>query len=227
MVYPAGIALTQFRFSLQDSGTEDDIAEFGIHWQTATAAPPADWDAWLAELAEAAYASWVAHALNAQYRTNVVLSNVTARGYDTSLHTLAEQIYSAGTLWHGTGTDTCMPWQVSYVVGLYGYAPGGFAVDSRNKRGRIYLPPMQASSIDNPATAEIELETATAYVAQIDGLIGGIQDSGLSPNAIPKVLSRTKQAVTTVGWLRGQTVFDTQRRRMHQLPRATYSQLLA
>ena len=55
MPYPAGLAQAVFSFSLQVSGTQEDIAEFGLWFQTATQADPASWDAWLAELAQACF----------------------------------------------------------------------------------------------------------------------------------------------------------------------------
>jgi len=227
MVYPAGIALAQYRFSLQDSGTEEDIAEFGIHWQTTTEAPPDDWDTWLLALATASYAHWAANAIASEYRTNVILSEVIARGFDTSMHTLAEQTYSAGTLWHGTSTETCLPWQNSYVVGIYAYEPGTFSPNAKNKRGRVFLPPMHTGVIDDPANASLEPETATALIAQVQNTIEGVLEDMTDPSAKCVILSRATQATHQAQWVRGQTLIDTQRRRMHQIPRATVMQLLA
>ncbi len=227
MPYPQGLMVCEFQFSLHGPSAEEDIAEMGLWFQTETQAPPADWDTYLATVAESAYEGWVNHADASKFRTSCELAQVLARGYDTSLHTVAEQIYAPDDLWAGSASSQSLPWQDSFVVGLYAYQPETFSPNSRHKRGRVFMPPMVTSVLDQPSDAGMVPATVENLVGMISGTIAAISSGPTDPVPIPKVVSRTVQNCYTIGWLRATNYMSTQRRRMHQIPKVVYSTLLA
>lgn len=225
--YPADLVSTEFVFGLSDGTTVVESAEFTLWGQCIGPAIPTDWDAALAQLAEAMYGSWVDNAVSTMWGGFTTLESVKCATYGTDGKTTFEQEFIADTLWVGTGGSTVMPWQISLCVGIYSYTPGTFIAHAGRRRGRVYLPPMEASLLSSAPDGNMSSATAIAGLDLVNHLFATMEGTDLdtSPGpaaAIGGVFSRLDQRLWQVTDFKDDVKWDTQRRRAKSLPAASH-----
>lgn len=182
-----------------------------------------DWNGVLQQLANGSNGEWRANVATEHWENSVTLANVTARHESTAGLTLHEQVYipSGGDIWAGTGTGGSLPWQTSLCLSLYAYPRGSFVADQRSKRGRIYLPPMGVSVLNDASDGLL----ADDFVGDRMGEIGQSWTNvmGFTYTDLPAyhpvlgVNSRRQVAFYPVVQLSVDTKLDTQRRRTRSL----------
>lgn len=222
-VFPEGMVSITWIFGLSDGTTDVEIAEFTIWGQPAGGDFPSDWNAALLAWATAAYESWATNAVSTMWGGFTTLQSVKAATYSTAGKTTFEQVYVADTLWVGTGGGTVMPWQISCCVGIYSYTPGTFIADARSRRGRVFLPPMEASLISASATGEMSAGTCIAALDLVNHLVASVSTTEVPVTSGPDVgipmgvFSRLHQHLYPVTDFRSDLKWDTQRRRTKSL----------
>lgn len=157
-----------------------------------------------------AQASWVdaigdlwTGEMDALMPAEVTLAELTTASLDQSTGGQISRV-STGSALPGTAAGPMIPYQCSVCVSLT------TDLATRSGRGRFYLPPFDASTLDDgrlSATAQATLVGAVgAWWAALDG-------AGLAV----QLYSRTTKALTPVTGMNVGDVFDTQRRRRNKL----------
>lgn len=150
----------------------------------------------------AANALWTGH-LDALVPPEVVLTEVSTASLneatDKQISRLADDVSLAGA-----SAGEMLPFQVALGV--------SWRTDlaTRAGRGRIYLPPLAASTV---AEGRPDAATVTAVVAGIDAFWGALDTAGLQL----VIRGKTSHVSTTVTGGNVGNVFDTQRRRRNKL----------
>jgi len=142
---------TTYNFGLSNGSVAIENASPSV-WTLSTVNPTndSDWNTTLLEQATAAYEGWRTNVGNGQFENSVQLSNVTCRLTDSADRTLLKQVYlGGGTLWTGSATDGCLPWQTSLCISLYSYNRGTFIPNRRRRSGRFYMPPMDVGVLNS------------------------------------------------------------------------------
>src|ERR1700749_5086537 len=215
-----------FQFGLHGPAAIEEIAEFNLWSDLSSADLPDDWDAALLDLGETCYTAWGDNADEDVFRASVTLEQVKTAHLSTTLHTLHEQIYSPTTKWAGDSSNPSLPWQCSLCIGLYSYTPGSFIPNARNRRGRIYLPPMAIDVLDVATKGTLSdgrfLATLTGVAAMLHDIQASIA-TGTSQNwslgVLSQVVNKVKITPPNIWGLTdvvADQVIDTQRRRTHQ-----------
>lgn len=212
MAIPANNVYIRWQFTLSRVGTAEDIAEFGVWWEPV--ASVTDWDTFLFDQATIAWEAWVSAQNHSFWGPNVILAKVTAVHYDTTGHTLNEQVFNAGTPWVGSSTASALPWETSLAVSLYTYPRGTFTTNGRRKRGRYYLPPMSAGVLDASDSGYFDNTLVSALLsAQHTFLIAAGKDIAGVHVLDCSVLSKVDDILRPVVQISLDAKFDSQRRR--------------
>lgn len=224
---PADLVRLTMQFNLQKGGVNQEVAEFDTWWRIASGATPASWDTFLLEFATASYTSWKADLTPAYFPASLIFGQAKASRCDDLGHVVNEQVYvPTSSIWGGA-SGSSMPWQLTDCVGLYSFEPSGFTANARRKRGRIYLPPMQATELHDPDDGEMLPALSTAVMEAVNNWIVDTTASTYSgpPVVVPELVILSLGPYTTAGspavypvtWLRNDTVWDTQRRRRDRI----------
>jgi len=229
IVVPANCVRVSWNFDLVRAGAKVDVAEFSVNGRLLDAfgaepgSPPTDaqYEAACGALAQGAYAAWHDHATQANYAVSVVLADVRVAQNDAAGHTISEARYNPlpTPLWAGTDNHS-LPWQLSVCIGAYNYAPGTFAPNSRNRRGRVFLPPMSTVVLGEGSTGQLSADTLAQILHEWDQIMTATHDTSLAPLSglawTPGILSPTKhQWYDTITWA-SDSIIDTQRRRRNR-----------
>lgn len=161
--------------------------------------------------------------IKAFHYQGVSIQRVDAYHLDTSGHALhkATALPDTATPLHGTASGGQLPPEVSLVLSLLAYDPAGFTPQSSRKRGRIYLPGIAQSlcnangRVNNVSTVVNPWAAALSYMhlRQMGNNQQGVPDE----TAHLGVLSKTGGIFTDLVTLRGDDLFDVQRRRQNGL----------
>jgi hypothetical protein len=214
MAVPANNAKITMTFALSTPAGAEDEAEVGL-WGFFQAGAPADYDATLLGLAEAARDKWVADIPKSDFSQAAELKTVSAIHYDATGHTANEQraVTTTGD-WIGSQIRG-LPWETSLVISLYTYTPGTFIANARRRRGRCYLPPLGASVLANNGSGFLPdadaLNILTAFEAFLTDVRGVALAGGV--NWAPGVFSREDGAIRVLTDLGVDGKIDSQRRR--------------
>jgi hypothetical protein len=226
-VQPDNLVKLDTVFTLGTSAGVQDSAEFGIWWALSwTPASSAAWDAALAELAQYSADQWSTLVANTLFSNAAGLLHCRAARCNTTGHTVNEQIKTPATPWTGTPSAHSLPWATTLAVSLYAYEPGTFTSNARNKRGRIYLPPLNTDTMSDTKSGEIALASAQSLRDQVKAWLSAIATHDLASSmdrAEPGVLSTQRKLepgypglFSPISWLAVDTKLDTQRRRERQ-----------
>lgn len=224
MTTPSDNVLTIWNFTVELGTVPTEIAQLGVWASPGDGFPTtsADWDTYLADLAQAAADAWSSDMPDGNFTAELLLKNAKTIHYDASGNTANEGQASPSSAWAGTG-GASLPWQISQVVGLYSYTPGSFIPHARQRRGRVYLPAlstgMMAASGDTAGTG---LFDQTKAVANRDGLkatLHSVASTMSTPGRgfIPMVYSRVAAHLYAVTDVVTDVKADIQRRRADKL----------
>lgn len=200
-------------FDLAQGSEKQDIAEFGLWFQYGPggSAPQTDLDF----LAQNGADAWQANVSGVHYASNVSLRNVTARIFTADGKTLRLAEKAPATAWNGTASAPALPWETSLCISLYGYNPGSFASNARQKRGRYYLPPMASEILEGGNSGFMQDALLEPILAEQNDFYGHLY-AGAFPGTlvvIPVVYSRVAEDFTPVQYLVADAKIDSQRRR--------------
>lgn len=208
-----------------DWAGEEAICGFWVQHQHFTG-NDFDWDQELSYLASQVAGKLVSHwgDLAGEFGSGYFVSSVTAAqigtdGTEINKKTTALTSSDAG----GAGTSILPP-EVALCLSFYSYVPGTFAAHRGRKRGRMYLPYLNAAMADDSgkvATVSTHLGHWVSFFNDIQGL--HIQEQPVPPgnsNDYWKLVTASKidGSVTQVERLGMDDHFDSQRRRQHQTP---------
>jgi hypothetical protein len=178
------------------------------------------WDQACQSIADGSWDAFVSNMPDGWWHSNVKLSSVKASRISPAGLTLNVAVSVGGTAWAGTAGQSCMPWQVAWVVSLYTYTPGTFIPNGRRRRGRFYLPPPCTLVLDSSGSG---LASAAATADVLDGSHDFLEAVRMTPppgedlgvgNII--VFSRAGAQQYDVTDLQIDTRLDTQRRRANR-----------
>ena len=133
-----------------------------------------------------------------------------------------QHVPAAANVWSG-GSGISLPLECSLAVSLYGYAQGEFVPQRARKRGRMYLPPLNAGAMSGAsfqsagrvATAQhtgVALAVGT-FFNDVHRMTVGQDPLDVGQNWDLVVLSKAAVATTVVKQVRVGDVMDVQRRR--------------
>lgn len=216
MAYPDQLTKVEWHFALNNgvSDVEEAVPGVWIHATTAIGAP--DVDAFLASLSDQVWEAWATNLPEGDWTAVVRLASVRCAMYDTALKTTNVVVKaSGGTSWTGSSSGPALPWQVSQVVGLYTYTPGGFIAQAPTRRGRVYLPPPASSVLDSGNTGQMDQTKATAVMTAFKACLHDVVASIGGVSLEVGVVSRKRELFFELTDLTTDVKLDTQRRRTH------------
>jgi len=219
---PANLVKLDMVFTLGDDAGVEDSAEFGVWGQfNFTPASSADWDTALGELAQFSADTFSSVVPTTHFSSGAGLLHARAARCDAAGHTLNEAIKTPADPWTGSGSSNSLPWAVSLVVSLYTYTPGTFIAFAGRRRGRVYLPPLNAAILTDGKSGEISITLAQTLRDNFKTWLLGVKAHALAESEqvwTPGVLSTTGNMWNAVTDLRVDNKLDTQRRRERQQP---------
>lgn len=224
MAFPADNVLLRLNFEMDLGTTPTEIAEVGFWGGLSGVVPTTNpaWDTLLDALAQGAADAWVAHMPAGNFSPELKLTSCTAVHYDATGHTQNERQKVPGTAWAGTA-GPALPWQIAQVVGLYSYTPGTFIANSKQRRGRVYLPGlgvnMMAASGETAGEGLFDQTKAVANRAAVGAILSDVRaltngDPGIW---VPSVFSRVGSHLWPITDVVTDVKPDTQRRRVNRL----------
>jgi hypothetical protein len=231
MPIPEDIVRVRFVWDLGLGRAQPDQALFGFHMaRRHQAGVVVDWQADTQTVADKCLAKWKQRMVHPGFwPVTTVLNRVEAFHLEAATgHALNKAVAPAtgANAYAGTSTGASLPFEVSMAVSLYGYVPGGFVPDAKNKRGRFYLPPFDTGSLGVGQDAGLFNPPFVVQVADdIAAFCDDVKGLELEPSALPGtagdpmdlvVLSKPKVAAYPVASIRCGTVPDSQRRRRQQ-----------
>lgn len=200
-----------FNFPLTRAGTTEDVAEFTV-WIDG-AGTEAD-DDMLASLAVGAGTAWTSNVPDLRWCNNVSLGSVTATSYLANGHILRQQEKPPSSPWTGAAADPALPWETSLAVSLYTYPRGTFVTNGRRKRGRFYVPPMAALTLDSSNSGYFSDGNMDSQLGYMHAFLSDVnQDQEGVPVGSLGVFSRMDSVVRHVTQISMDAKFDSQRRR--------------
>jgi hypothetical protein len=226
MPIPENCARVHLNFTLAPD--EIAVTTFAMQLQHG-AGNTLDWNTAVGVLAQKAGDKWRTSldSQRAKFGPHVTLDSVTAYHLNADTgKTMDKGIYVPASKWQGQGAGGSMPNEVAAAVTLYAYPQGQFVADRARRRGRMFLPPMDATTVaglNDPgrqgrmsAGQRDQLATALgAYFNDIHHMAADGSDSPLGGQDWWSfgVLSRAGAAFHRVEWIALGDVFDAQRRR--------------
>ncbi len=227
MPQPDNMVFLVTQFALFDGSANVEIAEFGMYgsfsWDPGD---DASWQAALGALAAADLAAWTSNVAVSHFSAGAILSTAIATRQNTTGHAVQEaREVPSGTPWQGTA-DLSLPWEVSMCINLYTYMRGTFVPHNRRRRGRIYLPPLGASTIGNEFSGKMGATQVTDILSDVHDYLSDLATTDLGASGHrwePQVLSKVGNSVAGVVQLSTDDRFDSQRRREKQQPVTVHS----
>lgn len=230
MPIPADVTRVRLVFDLKRASAVADTAVMGFHvHRNHVTGNPTDWPADVNEIATKVYEKWVTNVIGvSHWTTGVALNRVEAYHLDATTGKTADkgvQPTDGGHSWSGTSNNAALPWEVACAVSIYGYTPGSFTLNARQKRGRFYLPPFQTGAMaTGSGSGEFEVATMAdvqrdmlAFLNDVHGMtVGGtVTPDSVSVGILSRIGGGAFYPATTV-----RTGFrpDSQRRRGKKLP---------
>ena len=215
MTTPMDAYYLRWNFSLNRVGTKEDIAVFGLWYDTPGSAEYGD--AQLVHCAAGGYKAWV-DAMDLGYWTSAVtLESVTATTYLENGHTLHEQNWVPGTAWAGIGPAPSLPWETAMACSLYTYNRGTFVANGKRKRGRFYLPPFSASALDHSNSGYFSDANFHTFLLNCADFLNKSQDDELGVKVgTLGVFSRADSVIRPVQQVSMDAKIDSQRRRQNR-----------
>lgn len=214
MTLPTPLDLYQltFRFNLFRTTVQEDIAEFSLNMRGVGGAEYGD--SQLHSAAIGAAAAWETNIDPGHFASNCAFFAVTARNFLADGHTNHEQSYVSTAGWVGTAPGAALPWETSLAVSLYTYPRGTFVANGRRKRGRFYLPPMSASTLDSSNSGFYTNSVLPALLTEVKAFCGDAQQDMVGADVgVLTVYSRADGVTRDVVQLTLDAKFDSQRRR--------------
>lgn len=201
-----------FQWGLLEVGEPAGVAEFTI-WCSADEAQT-DWDTSLAAWAHAAADAWTENISPVAYCDNVVWNQCYARHYGPDGKTANEQSSAGAHAWAGTASGPALPWETAMCVSEYTYTPGSFTPQGRRKRGRYFVPPMAASSLDPSNSGFFQNATIDAFLTEQATFYRNVGTDDFNiRQATPGVYSRADGVIRPTTYLATNAKFKSQRRR--------------
>lgn len=239
MPIPPDMVRCRLLFQLGTTGPVDQ-AVFGFHMQRLHSGGNAvDWPANVQEISDKIADKWVANVTQkVQFSNDISLSATQAYHLDAATGLTLDKGQTAATgarAWRGTATSGSAPFAVATAVSLYGYTPGTFTQNARDKRGRFYLPPFRCDSMGTGLKAGLydsallaSVRTGIyAFLEDIHGMSVGGVGGGLQTDAMSlSILSKSKGTAYPVIAARIGERPDQQRRRENKLPESYDTHLL-
>lgn len=222
MAYPDSGISTKWTFNYLSSSAGTDVQEFTVNYfRKAPTGPITDLEADLQAVADACVAAWATGAdamPEGWFPPSLTASHVTAYGMDTTWHsvTSASSAFTGGEAWHGTGSAGLPP-QNALAVTMYHDDPTHYVPHRARRRGRFYLPVLDASLLAPDGT--VTSGHVTGILAQVAGIFLTSIAPVLSDGSQPKYMtvSRVDEAFYETAWLGLGELVDTQRRRRNKL----------
>lgn len=226
MPIPENVAKVHLNFALNP----DEIAVCTYSMQVQHGAGNTlDWDQAVNTLAQKAHDKWRT-AMDSQrpkFGPHVVLTSVSTYHLDTTGHTLNKGYFAAGNSpWQGQGAGGSMPNEVAACVSLVAYPQGAFVPDRARRRGRMYLPPMDATVVASLGDANRQGRMSSGQQSQLTQALAGyfndMHHTAVVGSTDPLggedywslgILSKVGNAFHRVEYIRLGDVFDAQRRR--------------
>ncbi len=218
-----------FVFDLYEPGVAVDQGVFGFHGKRVhRAGNTVDWANDVQALAEKMKDKFNAGVPKGPFSPAVIMNRVDVYHLSTANKTLDKGSAPFElNEWNGSA-QRGFPWEVALVASLYGYNPGSFTQNPRNKRGRFYLPPISTTMTDaltgvlNPADQTTTLEWLQDWLNDVQGAeIGPEFDSPEGPDYFDLGILSTQRknaagyegSFTPATFVRLGRVLDVQRRR--------------
>lgn len=221
MTTPLDAYYLRYNFSLNRAGTVEDIAVFGLWMNTPGSAEYGDDE--LGHCAHGGYKAWADEVDTGYWTDAVTLESVTASSYLANGHTLHEQNYVPSTPWQGAGPAPSLPWETAMAISLYTYPRGTFVTNGKRKRGRFYLPPFSASTLDHSNSGYFLDSNFHTFVANMRAFLVAAQDDELGvPVGALGVFSRMDSVIRPVVQVSADAKIDSQRRRQNRETAGTY-----
>jgi len=204
-----------WQFTLNRTGTDEDIAEFSI-WGTTESGARLTQDEMDLQ-AQYAADNFGSNVGEGDYCDNVTLASCTTRMFDSVGHTQIESIQPPSHPWQGSAVAPALPWETSLCVSLYTYQPGTFIVNGRRHRGRFYLPPMAAAALDTSNSGYLKNSSVAPMLAGMKVFINAV-GLGADDTYIARagVFSRMDSVVRQATYVVLDAKFDSQRRRQNR-----------
>jgi hypothetical protein len=191
-----------------------------------------DWPVDVQTAARKVYDKWVAAAgtsLSGMISGRVKLHDVSVYHLSaTTGKSLDKGSYGPTTPWTGQAVDS-LPNECALAVSLYGYTPGDFIQFPRRWRGRMYLPPMSTSVMENSdynRHGRLQLTKRGQILTSMSTFFNDLHRmSRTTGNHVPLggddfwglcVVSRRDVATRRVKTIRVGDVMDVQRRRRNR-----------
>lgn len=214
-------------FTLGTSSGVEDSAEFSVWGQlNFTPATSTDWDTALGNLAQFAADTWSSDVSTTPYSNGAGLLHTRAARCNTSGHTVNEAIKTPADPWTGNSGSNSLPWEVSCCVSLYTYEPGTFIANAANRRGRVYLPPLNVSVFINTKSGEPSITDVESLRDEFAAWLSAVQGHAIAESeqvwsAGVRSTSRKSNPSYAGEWhpvthLRVDNKLDAQRRRERQ-----------
>lgn len=215
---PTNLLLLTWYFSLSRVGTDEDIAEFSI--ATHQDSYEADQDG-LNAITAGAFAAWKSNMPSQYWATNVYLSQTIGTQYQANGDTLRKAVFvpgpDAGDHWVGSDSGSALPWETALACSLYTYPRGSFQPNARRHRGRFYMPPMAASTLDSSNSGYFKNANLATLLGHLADFVQDVGQDGLGVrHTRAGVWSRADNVVRDVVQLSIDAKFDSQRRRQNR-----------
>lgn len=203
-----------FDFALTRAGTTEDHAEFTL-WIDGDGTE-AD-DTMLESLGHGAAKAWTDNVPNLRWCDNVSLRTVTATAYLANGHILRQQEVPPDVAWVGAAAHPALPWETSLAVSLYTYPPGTFVTDGKRKRGRFFVPPMAALTLDSSNSGYFSDGNMASQLGYMHDFLAAVNQNAVGvPVGTLSVFSRMDSVCRHVTWIAMDAKFDSQRRRQNR-----------
>lgn len=219
---PADCMKVNFVFDLYDTGTPVDQGVFGFHGQRIHFnGNPTDWADDVQALAQSMHDKWMSGMATSRWSPAVVMNRVDVYHLSTANKVLDKGSvpFSPVDEWVGSAQQG-LPWESALVVSLYDYAPGGFAQNARNRRGRFYMPPLGVSQITT-YSGVLTTDAQTNLLSAFSAWLNDVQGTHIGTPAPTQendyfnlgILSTVKSEIYAANYVRLGRVIDVQRRR--------------
>jgi hypothetical protein len=224
VAFPSDNVLLRLNFEMDLGTTPTEIAEVGFWGGLSGTAPTtnAQWDTLLDALSQEMANAWSTEMPEGNFSPELKLTSCTGVHFDATGKTQNEQQNTPATAWAGTA-GPALPWQIAQVVGLYSYTPGTFIANSKQRRGRVYLPGlgvnMMSSSGETAGEGLFDGTKAAANRTAVGAILEDVRalNNGDPGIWVPSVFSRVGSHLWPITDLTTDIKPDTQRRRANRL----------
>lgn len=218
MAYPTNLFYTKWTFGFIGGSGQADIQEFGLWGDIQSAGPSPVWATDLQTIADNARDKYIADWPASWFSPGVTAKMVTAYEMDSSLHAVssAVSVFGSGHTWQGSGSQGLPP-QDSVVVTTYGDDPAHYVPHRARRRGRFYLPTMDATMLG--ADGLLSPTHQTGIVGQALQFLQDMNNLVLTGSNVTSLLvvSRAGTSATPIEYVGVGEIVDTQRKRRNKL----------